>query len=411
MNAVAADIPESEQSQRRRARRNVALLALCQALYMSGTSLVLTVTALAGASLTPNPILGTLPLSLQFIATMAATIPASLFMRRFGRRAGFALGALSGIVGAGLSLLALLQHDFLLFCLGAVLIGFLNGCAAFYRFAAADTAGPAFRAKAISLVMAGGVVAAFIGPNLAKIGVEAISGALYAGSFLALAGVHLLALLLLAGIDIPKPLAPGPGQSGAPWAVILRRPAFLVAMFAAIAGYASMNLVMTATPLAMVGHHHPFDDAATVIQWHVFAMFAPSFFTGHLITRFGVHGVIAAGGAMILACVGINLSGTAFANYTAALVLLGVGWNFMFIGATTLLTTTHDADERARVQGLNEFVIFGAVALASLASGAVQHQLGWIFVNMIVAPLVLAALVAVLWLRRRQALDTKKISA
>jgi len=401
MNAVAADIPESDQSKRRRARRNVALLALCQALYMSGTSLVLTVTALAGSSLTENKILGTLPLSLQFIATMAATIPASLFMQRYGRRAGFALGAASGIVGAGLSLLALLRHDFLLFCLGAVLIGFLNGCAAFYRFAAADTADPAFRAKAISLVMAGGVVAAFIGPNLAKIGVDAISDALYAGSFLALAGVHLLALLLLAGIDIPKPVAAGPGQSGAPWAVILRRPAFLVAMFAAVAGYASMNLVMTATPLAMVGHHHPFDHAATVIQWHVFAMFAPSFFTGHLIARFGVYGVIAVGAALILSCVGINLSGTGFAHYITALVLLGVGWNFMFIGATTLLTMTHDVAEKARVQGLNEFVIFGAVALASLASGAVQHQLGWIFVNLVVAPLVLAALIAVLWLRHK----------
>lgn len=366
---------------------------------MSGTSLVLTVTALAGASLTPNPILATLPLSLQFIATMAATIPASLFMRRFGRRAGFGLGAACGIAGAGLSLLALLWHDFLLFCLAALLIGVLNGCAAFYRFAAADTADPAFRAKAISLVMAGGVVAAFIGPNLAKLGVDAIAGTIYAGSFALLAGVHLLALLMLSGIDIPKPAAVGPGQSGAPWAVILRRPAFLVAMFAAVAGYASMNLVMTATPLSMVGHHHPFDHAATVIQWHVFAMFAPSFFTGHLIARFGVHRVIATGALLILACVGINLSGTDFPNYIVALVLLGVGWNFMFIGATALLTATHDAAERARVQGLNEFVIFGAVALASLASGAVQHQLGWIFVNLVVTPLVLAALVAVLWLR------------
>ena len=399
MNA-AADL-SADDSQKRRARRNVALLATCQALYMSGTSLVLTVTALAGASLTPNPILATLPLSLQFIATMAATIPASLFMRRYGRRAGFALGAASGILGAGLSLLALLRHDFLLFCFGALLIGVLNGCAAFYRFAAADTADTAFRAKAISLVMAGGVVASFIGPNLARLGVDAVGGALYGGSFALLAGVHILALLLLAGSDIPKPAAAGPGHGGAPWGAILRRPPLLIAMFAGLAGYAGMNLVMTATPLSMVGHHHHFDQAATVIQWHVFAMFAPSFFTGHLIARFGVHNVIAAGALLILACICVNLSGTAFANYIVALVLLGVGWNFMFIGATTLLASTHDSAEKARVQGLNEFAIFGAVALASLASGAVQNQMGWMFVNLTVAPLVFGALVAILWLKLR----------
>jgi MFS family permease len=399
--SVAADLPDSEMLKRRRARRNVLLLALCQALYMSGTSLVLTVTALAGASLTPHQLLATLPLSLQFIATMATTIPASMLMRRFGRRAGFALGATVGIAGGIFSVLALLWGNFVLFCIGGTMFGILNGFAVFYRFAAADTADPAFRAKAISLVMAGGVVAAFIGPNLAKFGADAISGPVYAGSFAALAVVHLVALLLLTLIDIPRPTTAERAASGAPWATILRRPAFLVAMFAAVAGYASMNLVMTATPLAMVGHHHPFDHAATVIQWHVFAMFAPSFFTGHLIARFGVHGVIMAGALLILACVGINLSGTEFGHYVTSLVLLGVGWNFMFIGATTLLTTTHDAAEKAKVQGLNEFVIFTAVALASLASGAVQHELGWMFVNLVVAPLVLASLAAVLWLRLR----------
>ncbi len=402
MNAsAAADLPDTDSQKRRRARRNVALLALCQALYMSGTSLVLTVTALAGSSLTPHQLLATLPLSLQFIATMATTIPASMLMRRFGRRAGFALGATVGICGGILSVIALLWGSFILFCICGAMFGVVNGFAVFYRFAAADTADPAFRAKAISMVMAGGVVAAFIGPNLAKFGVDAISSQLYAGSFAALACLHLLALLLLSRIDIPRPTTADRAASGAPWAVILRRPAFLVAMFAAVAGYASMNLVMTATPLSMVGHNHPFDHAATVIQWHVFAMFAPSFFTGHLIARFGIHSVIMAGAALVLTCVGINLAGTDYPNYIAALVLLGVGWNFMFIGATTLLTTTHDAAEKAKVQGLNEFVIFSAVALASLASGAVQHELGWIFVNLVVAPLVLAALAAVLWLRLR----------
>ncbi|HEY4136292.1 MAG TPA: MFS transporter [Alphaproteobacteria bacterium] len=400
MNAPAApSLAASDDLPRRRARRNVLLLALCQALYMSGTSLVLTVTALAGSALTTHKLLGTLPLSLQFIATMATTIPASLLMRRLGRRAGFALGAACGIAGAALSLWALLHGDFILFCLGAVLIGMLNGFAVFYRFAAADTADPAFRAKAISLVMAGGVIASFVGPNLARYGLDAISGTLYAGSFVALAGLHLLTLLLLAGIDIPRPAPVDPDAPRVPLGHILRRPAFVVAMVAAVAGYASMNLVMTSTPLSMVDHHHPFDHAATVIQWHVFAMFAPSFFTGHLIARFGVHNVIVAGAALILACVGVNLAGTDFGHFLVALVLLGVGWNFMYIGATTLLTTTHNLAEKAKVQGINEFVIFGSVALASLASGAVQQEFGWLFVNLVVAPLVVAGLLAVLWLK------------
>lgn len=399
MSPAAADLPDSERL-KRRARRNVALLAVCQALYMSGTSLVLTVTALAGSAIAPNELLGTLPLSLQFIATMAATIPASLFMRRHGRRAGFALGAACGIAGAAISVAALVWHDFWLFCVGALLIGCLNGCAVYYRFAAADTADPAFRAKAISLVMAGGVVASFIGPNLARLGADTLAGTHFAGSFAMLAGLHLATLLILMAIDIPRPAAAA-GQGGAPWGTILRRPALLIAMFSGIAGYAAMNLVMTATPLAMVGNHHPFDHAATVIQWHVFAMFAPSFFTGHLIARFGVHGIIAAGALLIAACVGVNLSGDSFGHYIAALMLLGVGWNFMYIGATTLLTATHDAAEKARVQGLNEFVVFGAVALASLASGAVQHELGWVFVNLVALPLVLLALAGVLWLRFR----------
>lgn len=391
---MTADNPDT-----RRARRNVVLLALCQALSMTGISIVLTVTALAGTAIAPVKALATLPLSVQVVATMLTTLPASLLMRRYGRRTGFVTGALAGIVGASICFYALLKADFWLFAVGAAPIGVLNGFAIYYRFAAADTADAAFRPKAISLVMAGGVLAAFAGPNLAKLTVEAFPGVSYAGCFVAFVGVHTLTILLLSFIDIPTPSAAEQKTSGAPLTEILRRPALAVAVLAAIAGYSSMNLVMTATPLAMVGHHFAFADAAMVIQWHVFAMFAPSFVTGNLIARFGHSNVIMAGAALILLCVAINLSGTSLYHYLFALVALGAGWNFMYVGGSALLTTAHAPAERAKVQGLNEFLVFGVVALASFASGAVQHGFGWLAVNLVVVPLMIVALAATAWLK------------
>jgi MFS family permease len=397
MTAVAED--QDSQRARRRARRNVFLLALCQALFMTGTSMVLTVTALAGTHIAPIKSLGTLPLSLQFIATMATTIPASLLMRRLGRRTGFLTGATVGVCGAAISVAALLNADFVLFCIGAALIGVLNGFAIYYRFAAADTADAAFRAKAISLVMAGGVIAAFSGPNLARFTIHLFPEADFAGCFAALIALHSVTILLLILIDIPAPSAAERQQGGVSLGQLLSRPALPVAIGAAVAGYASMNLVMTATPLAMVDHHFAFSDAAMVIQWHVFAMFAPSFVTGHLIARFGLLNVILAGAGCILICVAVNLSGTSFPHYLVALIALGLGWNFMYVGATALLTTTHAASDRAKVQGLNEFLTFGSVSVASLASGAVQQGLGWSAANLLVMPVVLAALAAVAWLK------------
>jgi MFS family permease len=352
---MTADNPETGRA-RRRARRNVAVLALCQALYMTGTSMVLTVTALAGTAIAPVKSLGTLPLSLQFVATMLATLPASLLMRRYGRRTGFVTGALAGMLGAAICFYALVKGNFPLFAVGAALIGVFNGFAIYYRFAAADTADAAFRPKAISLVMAGGVLAAFAGPNLAKLTVEVFPGASYAGCFLALVGLHALTIFMLSFIDIPTPSAAEQKANGAPLGQILRRPTIVVAVLAAVAGYSSMNLVMTATPLSMVGHDFAFSDAAMVIQWHVFAMFGPSFFTGHLIARFGHLNVIMAGTALILLCVAINLSGTSLYHYLLALVALGAGWNFMYVGGSALLTTAHDPAERAKVQGFNEFL-------------------------------------------------------
>lgn len=365
---------------------------------MTGTSMVLTVTALAGTAIAPTASLGTLPLSLQFVATMTATIPASLFMRRHGRRLGFTLGALTGVLGAAVSLYALLHADFGLFTMGAAMIGVLNGFAIYYRFAAADTADAKFRPKAISLVMAGGVAAAFLGPNLAKFTVDLFADATYAGCYAALMGLHALTILLLMMIDIPTPSADERRDSGAPLVQILRRPAIAVAVLAGIAGYSSMNLVMTATPLSMVGHHYSFSDAAMVIQWHVFAMFAPSFLTGHLIARFGATKIVMLGAALILTCVAINLHGESLVHYVTALIALGGGWNFMYVGGSALLTAAHDPAERAKVQALNEFLVFGSVAIASFASGAVQHGMGWFAVNLVVVPLTVAALAAAAWL-------------
>ena len=379
-------------------RRNILLLALCQALFMTGTSMVITVTALAGAICAPVPSLATLPLSLQFVATMVTTVPASYVMRRFGRRIGFIVGSLVGGVGGLLSVAALVAGDFILFCVGSSLIGVLAGFAIYYRFAAADCADDESRSHAISLVMAGGVIAAFTGPNLARFTADLIPAATFAGSFAAIAALQVLTILLLFFIDIPRLTAEERKDQGRPIGDVLRQPAAVVAILAAVAGYSAMTLVMTATPLAVVGHSLQFRDAAIIIQWHVLAMFAPSFFTGTIIKRIGVLPVIVCGALFILACVVINLQGTGVMHFTAALVALGLGWNFMFVGGTTLLTSVITRPEQAKMQGLNDFLVFSFVALASLSSGAAYQSFGWQAVNLGAVPGVTMALAAAIWL-------------
>jgi MFS family permease len=273
-------------------RRNLFLLASCQALFMTGSSMVLTVTALTGEALWPGSGLATLPISLQFVVTMVATVPASFVMRRFGRRAGFQIGAVIGLISGLVNVLALMGGYFFLFCVGSALLGVLNGFALYYRFAAADCADEESRSKAISLVLAGGVVAAFSGPNLARITVDAFADVAFAGSFVALAGIQVVTISLLMFVDIPRLSAEERRDQGRPLMDILRIPAVPVAIIAAMAGYSSMTLVMTSTPLAMDGTGHGFGDTAFVIQWHVFAMFAPAFVTGHLIKRVGALPVI-----------------------------------------------------------------------------------------------------------------------
>jgi MFS family permease len=389
-----------------RASRNVLLLAICQALWMTSTSAVVTVTALAGLIVAPDPSLSTLALGLQFITTTCATIPASLLMARIGRRDGFSLGVLIGAAGGALSAYALMQGSFPLFCLGAMLIGGYNAFAVMYRLAAADAASHGARSRAISLVMAGGVVAAYFGPELAKVTRLMLEPVLFAGTYLAMIALSAVTLVILRFIDIPVPVRQAGDSDGRPLGVILRQPKFVAAAVAGMLSYGTMALVMTATPLAMLACSHSFDETAFVIQWHVLGMFAPAFVTGHLIARFGLINVMQVGVLMMVGCVLINLTGIEVAQFWSALILLGVGWNFLFVGATTLLTESYHPGEKAKVQATNDFLVFGVVAVASLSAGTLQEVLGWQAVNLSVLPMLAVTLGALIWLRFTRALES-----
>lgn len=401
MNETSMPAPVRDKS-----RHNVLVLSACQALANSGSSLVLTVTALAGLSLAPDKAYATLPLALQFIGTMVSTMPMSLLMRHIGRRAGFTLGQVIGALAAGLAAWGIMQSSFVIFAIGSCLLGVHNGVFQYYRFAAVDTSTPAFRPRAVSYVLAGGVLAAFMGPRLATLTRESVEAALFAGSYLAVVGLCLIAVLVLQLLDIPQTQAEKETKgSGRPLAEIAAQPVFMVAVLAAAIGYACMSLVMTATPLAMDGHGFHFDDTATVIQWHVVAMFAPGFFTGNLIRRFGTVRIILAGTLMMLGCMVINLNGADFHHFWFALVLVGVGWNFMFVGGTSLLAESYAPAEKSKVQGVNDFVVFGLVTVASFSSGLLQNTYGWRMVNTAMAIPVLIVFAVALWFRinRRRA--------
>ena len=383
------------------AKRDVYLLALCQGLLATANAVVITTSALAGQAMAPDG-LATLPIFLTFVAIMATALPASLLMKRIGRRAGFAIGAgfaiIAGLLGCG----AILGGSFLLFCIASFGYGVFMGFGMYYRFAAADVASPAFRPRAISYVLAGGVVAAIAGPELAKATDDLFGPALFAGSFAAVAAIGLLSLLVLAFLRIPPPAEEERTGEGRPLLEIMRQPAFIVALSAAAIAQGAMVLVMTATPLAMAFCGLGFDQTAFVIQWHVLGMFAPSFITGHLIGRFGVLNVMAAGAGLILACLGVALSGVEIQQFWIALLLLGVGWNFMFVGGTSLLTTTYQPAEKAKVQAINDLIIFATAAFASLSSGLLHYLIGWQAVNLSMIAPVVAALCAILWLRHRR---------
>lgn len=382
------------------AHRNVLILALCQAVVWSSASVMIISSALA-AKLLADESLATLPLGIQFIATMLSTFAASMLMRRIGRRAGFTIGSLSGVACGLLSAWAIYAGSFVVFCLSGLFFGVAMAFAQYYRFAAAEAAEPSFRSRAISLVIAGGVVSALVGPELAIWARDILSPVLFAGSYLVIAGLFALAGLLLQVLRIPAPAAAERLSGGRPLAAIARQPIYVVALMGGLVAYAMMMLVMTATPLAMEFCGFDFADSAFVIQWHALGMFLPSFFTGALIARVGVLNVMLAGALLVAGCIAINLSGVTLLQFWAGLVLVGLGWNFLYIGATTLLTESYAPEERAKAQGLNDSLVFGLVALATFSSGWLQSRFGWQAVNLAgVVPLA-AVIVGILWLRRR----------
>jgi len=383
------------------AKKNVAVLAACQALLFTNNSTAIALNGLAGYALAANKALATLPVTAWVIGGALSTLPASLLMKRIGRRSGFTVGALTGMVGAAICSFALYLESFWLFCFGTMVFGVYNAAAQYYRFAAADVASADFKAKAISLVLAGGLVGGIVGPETSKFTVDLLQTH-YLGAYLSLIGFLVLVVLALQWLDIPVPVAAAHKESTRPLGQIMAQPVFVVAVLAAAGAYGVMNLLMTATPLAMGLCGHPYAAAATVIGWHVVGMFGPSFFTGSLIKRFGVLQVMAAGALVLYVVVAIALSGVSIAHFWFALVLLGVGWNFLYIGGTTLITEACTPPERAKTQGANDLIIFAVMAASSFGSGLLLEKSGWQMLNYLALPFVTAAAIAVLWLLARR---------
>ncbi|EPX85002.1 MFS transporter [Salipiger mucosus] len=389
------------------AKRNVTVLVLAQAILGAQMPMIFTIAGLAGESLASNPCWATLPISLIVLGSMLSARPLSAFMQRFGRRAGFMLGTLGGAVGGAIGAYGLYEASFPIYLAGSLLTGMYMSAQGFYRFAAADTASDSFRPKAISYVMAGGLAAAIIGPQLVKATTDAFVIP-FLGAYVAVIAVNLVGALLFLFLRIPPPPRPAhDAPRGRSARELLTTPRIAVAVICAMVSYALMNLVMTSTPLAVVGCGFETDNAADVVTAHVLAMYIPSFFTGHLIARWGVEKVMGLG-LFILACAGgVAMTGVQLEQFFGALILLGIGWNFGFIGATTMLAGAHEPHERGRMQGLNDLLVFGAVTFASLTSGGLMNcsggtaQEGWLAVNMAMAPFLALAGGALIWLLLR----------
>jgi len=386
-------------------KKNLLLLATCQGMMLSSTALIMTTSALVGVSLAPDPTLATLPLGLLYFSIMLTMIPASLFMKRFGRRVGFALGGSAGLVGGLTSALGIYFGSFTLFCAGSAIFGIANGFGQFYRFAAAEIVPNSYKSRAISWVMAGGLVAAFIGPNTAGLTRGMIPDAVFAASYAAVAGFCVVVMLIQLFIRIPMPSTEEKEGHRRPIKLVLRQPVFLVAVLCAMIAYGTMNLLMTSTPLAMNQREMAFGATAMVIQWHIVGMFAPSFFTGSLIYRFGVLKIMFIGAMVLIGCAVVALSGQLYWNFVVGLIMLGIGWNFLYIGGTTLLTEVYSPAEKGVIQGINEFMVFSATAFTALSSGYLHYTLGWETLNRYTIPVVgFAACIVVLlgWYSRRQ---------
>ena len=389
------------------AKRSVIILVLAQAFLGAQMPMIFTIGGLAGQSLASTPCFATLPISLIVVGSMLAATPVSMIMQKYGRRAGFFLGAIGGATGAAIGAYGLFLNSFPVFLLGSFVTGIYMSAQGFYRFAAADTASDAFRPKAISYVMAGGLAAAIIGPQLVKVTSQSMVIP-FLGTYLAVIAINVIGSVLFLFLDIPRPKAP---SADAPYGrtrwELITTPRIAVAVICAMVSYALMNLVMTSTPLAVVGCGFEEGMAADIVSAHVLAMYIPSFFTGHLIARFGTEKVVALG-LLILAGAGVvALQGVELENFFIALILLGLGWNFGFIGATAMLAGAHEPHERGRMQGLNDLLVFGGVTMASLASGGLMNcsggtaQVGWASVNLAMAPFLMLAGGALIWLTLR----------
>jgi len=387
-----------------RARRNVLVLIIVQATVGAQLPMIFVLGGLAGQSLASNICWATLPISMIVFGSMSTAPWMSQVMQRFGRRAGFLVGVTGGATGAAIGAYALMISSFPLFLVGSYFTGIYQSAHGFYRFAAVDTASDAFRPKAMSYVLSGGLAAAIIGPQLTKITSDALAVP-FLGTYLAVIAINVVGSLLFLLLDIPVPEKPKTQKAGGRTRLqMLRTPRIAVAIISAMVSYALMTLVMTSTPLAVVGCGFQQSQAADVVSGHVLAMFLPSFFTGHLIARFGVEKIIATG-LVILAGAGlIALAGVALPNFFGALILLGIGWNFGFIGASTMLTESHSAEERGRIQGINDMMVMGFVTIASLASGGLMNcsggnvVAGWHAVNLAMIPFLTLAGAALIWL-------------
>jgi MFS family permease len=380
--------------------RNLWLLAACQGLFLTNNVAFIAINGLVGLALAPRGWMATLPVMGYVVGGALATGVVARTQRRFGRRRSFQIGLAVALVSALLCAQAALWKDFWLLCAATVVAGYYSANASLYRFAAAELAAPAWREKAVSLVMAGGLIGAVVGPNLAAV-TRNWFAVPFAGAYLALAAVALLAMVLMHFIDFPAPIARS-AANGRPLGEIVRQPVFIVAALAGALGFGVMNLLMAATPIAMQVCSLPFDDVALVLEWHVIGMFAPGFFTGHLIRRFGALPVMAVGLVLNLACIAVALSGVELHQFLVALLLLGVGWNFLFTGSTTLSLSAYTAEEKDRAQGALNFCVFATLALSSFASGVLVTTQGWRLLNLGSLLPVLLTGAALLWLARRQ---------
>ena len=386
----------------KRSSRNVAILSMCQAFGQTQMILIFSVSSIIGATIAPNPGWATVPITFQFVAMTMSTVPAALLMKKIGRANGFIAFLVVGSTGAALMIYALVDQSFLLFCLGSALFGSSAGANQQFRFAAVDAADEHFKSRAVSLVLAGGVFAGLVGPTLSSVGYDVIQPILYGGVFAIILVLQALMIVLLFVTDIPPPSEQersGPTRS---MREIASQPAFIVAVMSAMIGYGVMNFVMLSTPIFMHLHPtHPFGqlDINNVIMWHVLGMFAPGFFTGWLIKKYGDLNIILAGDVISVVCLAVNFSGDSMVHLRVGMALVGLGWNFMFTAGTTLLLTTYTPAEKAKVQGINDLFVFGTVAVCSLAAGVVYQALGFFAVNLASAPLLVLVVIAVFWLR------------